>query len=609
MFLRGITLLFVEVTIVTVALRAGTKRSFAAAPSLLALRHGVRPIEIYAPKKALPNSTMHGWCANEIAEHHLSLFKFDVKSKHRGMACSKNQSSDLSLWNVPKVMERYFGLTSASAGTDKIRFDTPLHEVADCCDDVVWDCCSSCANMVTHDTVDNALDEIVRAEELVCSAEAILKFNGEWEAVVTEARRAKWSKRTASGEECKDHADCEINRLANGKKWCHVASSAKWDYCVPTVEYMCTVGGMDCKRADIPDSKCATATTLDACEDLVGCKFSAFGCLPTALTDSAQEAARAVIQAPAPPWSEYLNDTLWEKYYKAQKNNMLYQLVAQTHDVTDMIEFCSRLPYKYCDAPCTRHGFGSSWKFGQLTPFASTFGYCSLHGHYRPKGYFSGQSSTSSALLETMKIGYLEFKLKSWNWVTVWMLTSSVYGQFGPQIVPKIISDAAKSLFRVHAVVLTEFVKAAFGTIATPEQLESVEFLGVVNAPIIEEIFFRGLFGGVVRLVSDVAIRQVIRLVETLPVLRGTPLTEHEALERYAFVVTQLTTASYFGYVHVFNNHAMSSVQAVFCFWNGITAQVLHQKYGLAYTTMKHFINNFAAVYETQAFDLLFPPP
>jgi len=246
---------------------------------------------------------------------------------------------------------------------------------------------------------------------------------------------------------------------------------------------------------------------------------------------------------------------------------------------------------KYCDKPCTRHGFGSSIIFGHLTPFQSTFGYCSLHGHHDPTPITPWNSSTANAVVEVMKLGTMELGLKFVNMATLAYCVSIFQQFFGGSLIPDVFDQWFIGIFGISVRAGHALLNGAFSAVIPAELISSEAFAGVINAPIVEEVIFRGLFSGAVRSVTDVAVRGVKALVRKLGLLNG-KLKDREVLDRYAFIVTQLTTAFAFGYVHAFNPHDGATMQAIFCFWNGITMQVVHERYGIAYTTLAHFMNN-----------------
>lgn len=586
------------------------------------------PLRIYIPQPQISMKSIGKRmrsCGSEIADHQLSNYD---ETNYRSVMC--NEKRNPLLWDNMRALDFYFGINEGSTSKSKRQLrqmveeatitggnNPDLSDLANCCKDEAEDCCSSCKEMVSFDTLEDAIKMIEVARENLCSEESILKAEGAWDEVVQEARRVKWDSPTEKGEFCIDAAECDTNKHHNGKSWCYTNGTRKdleifkltikteleffdrrpWDYCLPSVRYMCAISNIDC-TAMVTESQCSLGYDVDSCTAQAGCAYKAGLCVPAEfeLLDSSKPLKPQVGLGLRPRRKE------WAEYYRKQFDILLVQVAAEQRNYSDVIEFCSRLPFEHCMAPCTRHGLGSSIIFARITPWQSSFGYCSLQGHYKAKTRKAWESTNMNKIMEAMRIGTAEFGLKIFNGVPL-MLSYLAWQHFHPgDLLPKAFQEGFFAVFCNTVIkghnLIDHALDKLFSTFGQPVPglFRSNAFYMIVKAPVVEEVVYRGLVSGAFRFVSDHSVRGVMNLIERLGLFTG-KLNKRDVLERTIFIVTQLTTSFCFAYMHTWSAELpVSSVtQAIFSFWSGLTFQVVHQKFGITYSTLAHNMNNALA--------------
>lgn len=569
-------------------------------------------LQVYAAHIESKLSSLEN-CATEIAAHQLPLLNsmdFGNRS-YRLVMCSREANA--ALWDTVRSLDLFFGINEACsmatseqlrAMVDSAQAGTGTPALADIpnCAGEAGNCCDSCQAMVSSNTLKDAIETIDGVRQNLCSEQAVLRAEGARDDVLSQARRAKWQHRTQRGQSCDDPLDCDTNKKHKGKSWCYTSSAQKdwgifgwhrpWDYCLPSVDYMSLM--TNASNATVTKAQCALGFDLDSCMAIPGCVFKASLCIPIEfeLLDTNRSFTRKSLGTRP-------SKAQWKEYYQHQLSLLLLQIEAGQRNYTDLIEVCSRLPFEYCLPPCTRHGLGSSVAFAQITPWRTTFGYCSLHGHYLAKSLKAAWASKdSNALVEIMKIGTAEFFLKLFNGVPLMLCVLGFQQFYTGDIFPKAFQENFNAYINNGVLLVHRWIDdALYGVFSTlgcpvPSLCQGDDWHEVVKAPIVEEVVFRGLLQGGVRAVSHTAVEQVMELVERLGIFEG-KLDKREVLERYVFTVTQLTTSFAFAYMHTWNDGGPVAItQSIFCFWCGLTQQIIHQKFGFSYALMAHFINN-----------------
>lgn len=553
----------------------------------------------------------------EITKHQLAVFynsTYTSESTYRSVMCSSEENG--FLWDTLRALDFYFGINEESslATANELHqmvgevYDVGGHnpalaDLADCCEEEAVACCSSCSIMVPFDTLKDAIKQIEVARQNLCSEEAILRAEGTWKDLVRQAQFDKWDHPTERGESCIDPADCDTNRHHRGKSWCYTNSTRvslplrrPWDYCMPSVGYMCAVRGLDC-NATLTMPRCSLALDIESCLQMPGCAFKGSKCVPVEfeLLSSSRDFSPDVENS-----NERPSQAQWQQYYSLQLDLLFAQVAAGQRDYSDAIEVCSRLPFEHCLPPCTRHGFGSNIQLGQINPWQSRFGYCSLHGHYRAKPVQPGAPKKLNSAVEAMQAGSAELGLKLFNIGPV-ALSVFAFRYIHPDcLFPDAFAQRFHSMVNPLQLMVYDVIEHSlqkiFFTLGRPIPgiLQSIAFLHVVKGPIVEEVVFRGIVQGAVRLVADAAVLGLKDLAEGVQEFED-QLEQREVLERYVFAVTQLITAWAFAYIHVLNGEENAVIQAVFCFWNGLVLQLVHHKFGLSHSFLAHFANNAIA--------------
>lgn len=579
------------------------------------------PLRIYVPQPK--TETVFGNCGADIAEHQRAWFvSMHVnKSAYGSTVCNENGGT--WLWDTVHVLKFYFGLNEDSATLAAMLPDvangaelsdshnSALSEIADCCEEEALKCCSSCTTMVSFHRLRDAIREINVARDILCSEEAILRAEGALDDELERDWHAKWDTPTARGERCIDPADCERNRHHMGKPWCYIDSpsgdsdslswSRPWDYCMPSIGYMCTSSNLDC-NATLTQPRCSSASDIDSCLAIAGCAFKDSQCVPIEF-ELFSSSKQFVPDGPSPdgPFGFRSNKTQWQDYYRRQLDLLLAQVVAGQRNHTDVIEACSRIPFEYCMPPCTRHGFGSNIAFGQINPWPSRFGYCSLHGHYLAKQSSEPWASEeTNAAMETVRVGVSELGLKLLNIAPVAYSVMALNRLHPDDFFPRAFQEWFHGIVNPLQILgydcIENVLKMIFSTLGqqVPRILDSFAVLHVVKGPLVEEAVFRGIVQTAVRFVAETLAHGIKQVTERLGILKG-KFKDREALERHVFAATQLTTSLAFAYIHVLNGQENAVIQSVFCFWNGMALQLVHQKFGLAYSVLAHMVNNAIA--------------
>ncbi len=106
---------------------------------------------------------------------------------------------------------------------------------------------------------------------------------------------------------------------------------------------------------------------------------------------------------------------------------------------------------------------------------------------------------------------------------------------------------------------------------------------GTLGAPIVEEGIFRGLL-------QPLATRAILFIVPAAAAaFLGTGLS-------IAVVVSIVATAAIFGFVHVFNDHKNSHIQAFAARLGGVAYGVVAAQFGLPAAIAAHIVNNTIAI-------------
>lgn len=106
---------------------------------------------------------------------------------------------------------------------------------------------------------------------------------------------------------------------------------------------------------------------------------------------------------------------------------------------------------------------------------------------------------------------------------------------------------------------------------------------GTLGAPIVEEGIFRGLL-------QPLATRAILFIVPAAAAaFLGTGLS-------IAVVVSIVATAAIFGFVHVFNDHKNSHIQAFAATLGGVAFGVVAAQFGLPAAIAAHIVNNTIAI-------------